>query len=398
MRLVTASLLALFALAGSAPAQEGDPLRQTPGVPPPGANDFGCRSTAHPVPVILVHGTFGDMTVSWNSLAPQLVRDGYCVFALDLVRRGTAPIDESADKLAEFAREVLRRTGAAKVSYVGHSQGGMLARYVAKSRGLLEQADDIIGLAPSSHGTTSPGADPAARFFDCPACAEQKAGSDFMAKVNTPPEAPAPAHYTVISTRYDEVVTPVASQALAGESVTNVVVQDRCPADLAEHVDMVHDPVALQWVRDALGRPGPASHAFVPSCGGLTARRGPATGGGDRPATGGELGADDRGARRVEVSRKPRRLTRRGTAPVVVKCVGDRACRGTLEVRADGRRLGRAAWIVPAGLKRAVAVRLDARARRLVRRSGHVHLTGRAVHALEGGVAQIVRTRFVLRG
>ena len=83
-------------------------------MPPPGANDFDCRSTAHPVPVILVHGTFGDMTVSWNLVSPALKTAGYCVFALDLVRRGMAPIDQSADKLAAFIDEVRTRTGAAE--------------------------------------------------------------------------------------------------------------------------------------------------------------------------------------------------------------------------------------------------------------------------------------------
>src|SRR5687768_7696107 len=84
---------------------------QAPGVPPPGANDFSCHSTAHPVPVILVHGTFGDMTVSWNTVSPALKAADYCVFALDLVRRAMAPIDQSADKLAAFIDEVRTRTG-----------------------------------------------------------------------------------------------------------------------------------------------------------------------------------------------------------------------------------------------------------------------------------------------
>ena len=71
---------------------------------------------------------------------------------------------------------VLATTGAAKVSLVGHSQGGMLARYVAVRRGRLDVVDDIVGLAPSSHGTTTPLAGPAGGF-GCPACAEQAAGS-----------------------------------------------------------------------------------------------------------------------------------------------------------------------------------------------------------------------------
>ena len=248
-------LVIATALAFATPA-----AAQAPGVPPPGANDFSCRSPLNPV--ILVHGTFGDMTVSWNLFSPVLKTAGYCVFALDLVRRGMAPIDQSADKLAAFIDEVRARTGAARVSLVGHSQGGMLGRYVAKLRGKLDVIDDIVGLAPPSHGTTNPLA-PRAGFF-CPACAEQAAGSELMERLNAPPEAPPPPSYTVVSTRYDRVVTPYRSQALAG--ATNVVLQDRCPEDITDHVGIVYDPIALQWTLNALGRPGPADPAFAPLC------------------------------------------------------------------------------------------------------------------------------------
>jgi pimeloyl-ACP methyl ester carboxylesterase len=251
-------LAAVLAVTGPAAAQ-------TPGVDPPGANDFSCRSTAHPVPVILVHGTFGDMTVSWNQFSPALVRNGYCVFALDLVNRGMAPIDRSADKLAAFIDEVRQRTGAAKVSLVGHSQGGMLGRYVARYRGKLGVIDDIVGLAPSSHGTTNPLAPPLGGI-GCPACAEQAAGSAFMQKLNAGEEAPPPPSYTVISTRYDEVVTPYTSQALTGSTVTNVVLQDRCRDDVSDHVGIIYDSIALEWTINALDRAGPADPAFRPTC------------------------------------------------------------------------------------------------------------------------------------
>jgi triacylglycerol lipase len=240
---------------------------------PPGANDFSCRSSAPPV--ILVHGTFGDMTVSWNLFSPALKAQGYCVFALNLVNRGMAPMDKSADKLSAFIDEVRARTGAPKVSLVGHSQGGMLGRYVAKFRGQLNVIDDIVGLAPSSHGTTNPLAPPLGGL-GCPACAEQAAGSAFMQKLNASPEAPAPISYTVLSTRYDEVVTPYQSQALAGPSVTNVVLQRKCPDDITDHVGMIYDPVALQWTLNALGRSGPADPAFRPTCGGSIQSAAPA--------------------------------------------------------------------------------------------------------------------------
>ena len=51
---------------------------------PPGANNWSCRpSAAHPRPIVLVHGTFADMSDSWQALSPLLVNNGYCVFALN---------------------------------------------------------------------------------------------------------------------------------------------------------------------------------------------------------------------------------------------------------------------------------------------------------------------------
>src|SRR5262245_53416319 len=138
MRALAAVLVAAVLLLTAAPAGA-----QAPGVPPPGANDFNCRSAAPPV--ILVHGTFGDMTVSWNLVSPALKTAGYCVFALDLVRRGMAPIDQSADKLAAFIDEVRPRTGAATVSLVGHSQRGVRGLCVGKLRGKGGVVDGVGG-------------------------------------------------------------------------------------------------------------------------------------------------------------------------------------------------------------------------------------------------------------
>ena len=270
MRATLALALAITLLCAAPAAAQTNPIFQSPGIPPPGANNPACKpAAAHPYPVILVHGTFGDMTVSWNTIAPALEARGYCVWALDYGNRGTGDIDRSADQLVAFIAKVRSVTGAAKVSMIGHSQGGMLARYVTVRRGLLGVVDDVVGLAPSSHGTTNPLAGPAG-VFGCTACAQQKAGSAFMRKVNQPPpEAPGPAWYTTVTTTHDEVVTPYRSQALAGDHATNVILQDRCPADPFEHVTIVGDPVALQWAINALDSPGAANPSFQPDCSGF---------------------------------------------------------------------------------------------------------------------------------
>jgi triacylglycerol lipase len=338
MRCALLTLALLLLAAAPASAQE-NPIYQSPGIPPPGANDPACKpAAAHPYPVILVHGTFGDMTVSWNSLSPALRSRGFCVWALDYGRRGTGPIDASADQLVAFIDEVRATTGAAKVSLVGHSQGGMLSRYVAVRRGRLDVVDDIVGLAPSSHGTTQPLAGPAG-VFGCTACVEQQAGSAFMRKVNEPPpEAPGPAWYTVLTSKYDEVVTPYQSQALAGDRVTNVILQDKCPADLFEHVTIVGDPVAIQWTVNALERPGAADPSFQPDCSGLSG-----------VAAGAPL--------RVTLGRRVK--AKRGRATIPVRCAGPRgsACAGRLELRRGTRLLGARAFRVRAGKTRLVRLR-----------------------------------------
>ena len=371
MRRATLALaLAVLALSAAPAAAQENPLFLSPGIPPPGANDPSCKPAAnHPYPVILVHGTFGDMTVSWNTIAPALESKGYCVWALDYGRRGTGPIDTSADQLVAFIDMVRAKTGAAKVSLIGHSQGGMLSRYVAVRRGRLGVVDDIIGYAPSSHGTTNPLAGPAG-LFGCTACAEQQAGSAFMRKVNEPPpEAPGPAWYTTLTTRHDEVVTPYRSQALAGDHATNVILQDKCPADFFEHVTLVGDPVALQWAVNALDRPGAANPDFRPDCTGLT------------------YGTDPSGARvsgRPPAAGRPLRISlgKRTRKGIRVRCAGPKGavCIGRL---VSGRRTK--AFRIRAGKRKAVRLRLS--------RTGRV----RAYMPRPGGGVQVVKRRYRLR-
>jgi hypothetical protein len=66
----------------------------------------------------------------------------------------------------------------------------------------------------------------------------------------------------VIETRYDEVVTPYTSAFLAGPRVTNVTLQQQCTLDLADHLAVIYDSIAL---RDVLNALDPA-HALAPRC------------------------------------------------------------------------------------------------------------------------------------
>ena len=202
-------------------------------------------ATAHAAnePVVLVHGTFGDST-NWGYIEPQLRAKGYETFKLDYGQRGTGDIAASAQQLATFVDGVLAATGASRVDIVGHSQGGMMPRYFIKYLGGADKVDDLIGLSPSNHGTALKSTEP------CTACVQQSAGSPFLTDLNAGDETPGPVDYTVIQTRYDEVVIPYTSAFLDGAK--NVLLQDACPANLAEHVTIVANQAATNQVLAAL--------------------------------------------------------------------------------------------------------------------------------------------------
>ena len=158
---------------------------------------------------------------------------------------------------------------------VGHSQGGLMPRYYIKYLGGARYVDDLIGLAPSHHGTTVinaqmfDGQDGSA--YSCTACAQQVAGSSFLTALNAGDETPGAVDYTNIVTRYDEVVVPFTSGYLEGgrdtAQLTNVAVQDTCPADTSEHVTLPMSSTAFAWVADALAHDGPANPRKAVLCG-----------------------------------------------------------------------------------------------------------------------------------
>jgi triacylglycerol esterase/lipase EstA (alpha/beta hydrolase family) len=266
-RLAVLSAAVAALAAATAPAASADGADLLPATSPPGANDFTCKPTAaHPAPVVLVHGTFEGATDNWSTVSPQVKAAGYCVFALEYGNRGTGDIAASAGQLARFVDAVLGATGARKVSLVGHSQGGMMPRWYIKFLGGAPKVDDLVGLAPSNHGTTNPGAFVAGATF-CPACDQQRAGSAFLQKLNAGDETPGNVSYTVVETRYDEVVTPFTSAFLApGANTANILLQDACPNEVIDHHLIPHSALAIRWTLQALGRRGPADAAHPPSC------------------------------------------------------------------------------------------------------------------------------------
>ncbi|MFE2986641.1 esterase/lipase family protein [Streptomyces sp. NPDC059262] len=274
VRSLTAALLITAAATAVPAAAHADTA------PSSGWNNYSCKpSAAHPRPVVLVHGTFGNSVDNWLVLAPYLVNRGYCVFSLDYGQlpgvplfNGLGPIDKSAGQLDTFVDKVLAATGAPKADLVGHSQGGMMPRYYLKFLGGAAKVNSLVGIAPDNHGTTLNGLTNLLPYFPgagdlltlaTPGLADQMAGSPFITKLNQGGDTVPGVHYTVIATKYDEVVTPYGTQFLSGPDVHNVKLQDLCAVDLSEHVAIgTIDRVAFHEVANALD----PAHATPTTC------------------------------------------------------------------------------------------------------------------------------------
>ncbi|MGI8491716.1 MAG: esterase/lipase family protein [Acidimicrobiales bacterium] len=240
----------------------------------PGANNWACKPSArHPEPVVLVHGTGGDGANNWPTYSALLADTGYCVFSLTyglspalaathIPIGGMNSIESSAAQLGAFIAQVRHATGATKVDLLGHSQGTLMPDYYVKFLGGAPYVDKYVSLAPLWHGTygNSAASELAtwSKMFGysetslpvCAACGEMVSGSTFLTKMRAGGVAVKGVTYTNIITNHDELVVPYTSGIEPG--MRNIVVQDACPLDLAEHLEIASDPIGAVDVLNAL--------------------------------------------------------------------------------------------------------------------------------------------------
>lgn len=253
---------------------------QAPNSDPAGANDFGCEPTKrHPEPVVLAHGLLANQTVNFATLSPYLTNRGFCVFSLTYGTKdevstplyqpgGLRRMQSSARELKQFVKRVKASTGARRVDIVGHSEGSLMPNWYVRFLDGARSVDDYVAITPLWGGTdaaglatlntiaTTIGVDPALKpTIDraCSSCRQFLQGSRFMQKLHTKGITSRRVDYTNIVTKNDELVMPYTSGLLPkAPNVTNVVLQDYCELDQAEHVSVFADPVTAGFVYEAL--------------------------------------------------------------------------------------------------------------------------------------------------
>jgi pimeloyl-ACP methyl ester carboxylesterase len=270
--LVAAAVLALALPAGAA-AQYAPLDRPGPALTPKSedlAKALVCSGSLQGAtrdPVLLLAGTTvtSEQNFSWN-YEPALAAEHTPFCALDQ----PAPLDQNmgdiqlrGEYVVHAVREMARRSGR-RVAVFGHSQGGMVTRWALRfwpdTRALVS---DLVGAAPSNHGTV-------VAVGDClqacpPSNWQQRSDARFIEALNSGQETFPGIDYTAIRTNFDEVVVPTTGTALAGPArVTNVAVQDICPADSSDHLNVgTADAVTWALFKDAIDHDGPADPARI---------------------------------------------------------------------------------------------------------------------------------------
>jgi pimeloyl-ACP methyl ester carboxylesterase len=157
---------------------------------------------------------------------------------------GSAMADiQVAGEYIVYSIRTMHQLAGRRISIVGHSQGGMVSRWALRfwpdTRPLV---DDLVGLAPSNHGTLDAG--PMCDLGCAPAIWQQRNNARFIAALNSGQETLPGISYTVVYTRTGSVVTPnfdttgSSSPHSGGAAITSGAIQDVCPLDLAEHVSV----------------------------------------------------------------------------------------------------------------------------------------------------------------
>lgn len=162
-------------------------------------------------PVLLVHGYFMSRACFIFLYFRMRQAGRRAIFTINL-RPRTAPIEELAQQLSEKVDEVLVLTRAEKIDIIGHSMGGIVARYYIEQLNGAKKVHRLITLGSPHNGTKI------AVFGIGANARELKPGSEFMRALNSKSLPQEVKYYSIWST-LDNLVLPQDTAELKDPAV-----------------------------------------------------------------------------------------------------------------------------------------------------------------------------------
>lgn len=235
----------LYTLTGLSPARRGL---------------LGVDVAAANTPIVLVHGIV-DNRSAFTMLRRGLRRRGFgCIRAFSYPPH-TNDVRATAARLGAFVDQVRDETGADFVHVVGHSLGGLVARYYVQCLGGAEAVHTLVTLGTPHEGTH------AARFLPHPLIRQLRPDSDLIAELAQP--APGcTTRFVAVHSDIDQLIVPARSAMITHPDLDARNLPARGIGHLALPVSgrVVHQIcTSLVLIDDAALRPVPARVVAAPS-------------------------------------------------------------------------------------------------------------------------------------
>jgi triacylglycerol lipase len=184
-------------------------------------------------PILLVHG-LGDNRSVFAVLRRQLRRRGFGRIGALNYSVLTTDVRTAAQRLADAVERLVAETGYERVHLVGHSMGGLVARYYVQRMGGDERVHTLVTLGTPHAGTRS------AHLLPMRLCRQLRPGSDLLAEL----AGPAPGcrtRFVALWSDLDQLIVPRAAAQVQHPDLraTNVLVHGVGHMSLPIHSSVV---------------------------------------------------------------------------------------------------------------------------------------------------------------
>jgi triacylglycerol lipase len=198
-------------------------------------------------PILLVHGIMDNRSV-FTVFRRALHRRGFGVVHAVNYSLFTDDIRAAAYELRGHVERLRERTGADRVHIVGHSLGGMIARYYVQRMGGSAVVDTLVTLGSPPTGSL------AAHLLPTPLARQLRPGSDLLEELTRP--APDCSTRFLVWSRLDQMILPQRRARLAHPDLD---VEELELRDVG-HLSLPIDPRSVHWVVTMLARPHRRDH------------------------------------------------------------------------------------------------------------------------------------------
>jgi triacylglycerol lipase len=185
-------------------------------------------------PILLAHGIVDNHTV-FALMRRQLLRRGFTRIHTFSYSPLTLDVRKTAERMGEEIEALCEESGSEQIHVIGHSLGGLIARYYVQRLGGDERVHTCVTLGTPHQGTV------AARLLPWPLVKQVRPDSDLMAELDQP--APdCQTRFIAFYSDVDQLIVPQRRARIRHPDLTtrNIRVRGVGHLSLPFHGEVVH--------------------------------------------------------------------------------------------------------------------------------------------------------------